>query len=669
MRLKARAGGTLVLLIALTACGGSRAPDADPSRGALTFNKDIAPILFEHCGSCHRLGDPPEPSSSTSTGTVATKADGKSDQWCIAGAPFSLIEYQDVLLHAKQIVSATRNRRMPPWLPEPGYGVFANERRLRSDQIETIERWVAQGAAEGAPADKPPLPHWPRGWQLGEPDMVVTMPEAYTLPATGSDVFRNFVIPLPLPSTRYVRAMEFRTDNPRVLHHASVGVDRTRASRTLDRRDAEPGFSAMPEDEVRNVYGWSPGKAPFLEPADKAWTLEAGSDLVAQLHLLPSGKPEAIQPSIGLFFTDTPPTRAPLVVTLQSKTIDIPAGQPDYTIEDRYVLPADIDVVTVYPHAHYLATDMKAFATLPDGSVTWLLWIKAWDFNWQDTYRYGSPLFLPKGTTLTMRYTYDNSDHNPRNPSHPARRIHWGPQSSDEMGALWLEVLPRRPEDVSLLMRDNAVRAMRTDIGHAEMQVHDRPADPAAHNFLAAKYLQAGRVPDAVTQLGEALRLEPDDAEAHSNLGVALQLQGRIADAARELQTAARLKPADDRVHVNLGNMLQASQHADEAVREYRRAIAINAENADAHFNLAVILGPQGKLDEAVTHLRRALAINPQNATVHRNLGIALSLQGRREEAIAEFREALRLQPGSTDAQQNLEALLGAKSGQAPPSR
>jgi tetratricopeptide (TPR) repeat protein len=660
MRRTAGASAALVCLLALTACQRPRSPEAGRPRGALTFN-DIAPILFEHCGSCHRPGAP-----AASADAAGAKAGGTSDQWCIAGAPFSLIEYRDVLAHARQIESATKRRTMPPWLPEPGYGAFANERRLRPEEIETIARWIEQGAPEGDPAGKPPTPDWASGWQLGEPDLIVKMPQPYTLPATGSDVFRNFVMPLPLASTRYVRAMEFRTDNPRVLHHASVGVDRSRASRKLDRADPEPGFAVMPEDEVRNVFGWSPGKAPFMEPADSAWTLEAGSDLVAQLHMLPSGKPEVIQPSIGLFFSDTPPTHVPLVITLQSKTIDIPAGQQSYTIEDSYVIPSDIDVLSVYPHAHYLAKDMKGWATPPDGSTRWLVWIKAWDFNWQDTYRYASPLFLPKGTTLTMRFTYDNSDGNPRNPNHPAREVRWGPQSSDEMGALWLEVWPRHAEDVRFFMRDNALRAMRADLANAEQRVRNRPDDALARNFLAAKYLQAGRVPDAVAQLGEALRLKPDDAEAHSNLGVAFQLQNRIGDAARELQVAVRLKPDDDRVHFNLGHLLQTSQRPDEAIAEYRRALAINPESADAHFNLALILGPRGKLDEAVMHLRAVLAINPQNANAHRNLGIALGLQGHREQAMAEFREALRIQPELAEARQGLDALLNPNGAKSP---
>ena len=254
--------------------------------------KDIAPILFEHCDPVIVLVSlPRRPASPTAGGQAGTR-----DQWCIAGAPFSLLEYQDVFVHAKQIAAATRRRSMPPWLPEPGYGSFANERRLGADQIDVIDRWVAQGAPQGDPADKPPTPTWPQGWQLGEPDLIVKIPEAYTLRATGSDVFRNFVIPLPLPSTKYVRAMEFRTDNPRVLHHASVGVDRTRASR--DWTGPTRAASWCTRGRVRNVYGWSPGKAPFMELADKAWTLEAG-DPVAQLHMLPPANRKSFSRASG----------------------------------------------------------------------------------------------------------------------------------------------------------------------------------------------------------------------------------------------------------------------------------------------------------------------------------------------------------------------------------
>jgi tetratricopeptide (TPR) repeat protein len=641
----------LTLTLGLVGCQrhGQTSTSVISARSGVTFNKDVAPILFEQCATCHR---PTNPNA------------GKSpeDQWCFAGAPFTLLTYRDARDHATQIAAATARHAMPPWLPEQGAGTFANVRRLRDDQIAILKRWADEGAVEGDAADKPQSPKWPDGWQLGQPDLVVHMPDAYQLQATGSDVFRNFVVPVPLTSTRYVRAIEFRPGNPRSLHHASIGVDRLRVSRKVDREDPEPGFAAMPDDQVESVYGWTPGKAPFMEPADRAWTLERGSDLVMQLHMLPSGAPETIQPSIGLFFSDRPPARSPLPIKLESKTIDIPAGQADYAIDDRYVLPADVDVLSVYPHAHYLAREMKGTATLPDGTVKPLISIRSWDFRWQDQYRYVKPVFLPRGTTIAMHFTYDNSDGNPRNPHHPARRVKWGPQSTDEMGALWLEVLPRRNEDIAALTRDLDERSLRADIAGAEMQVGTSPDDPLAHNFLATKYLQAGRVPDAVAQLMEALRLKPGDAEAHSNLASALLFENRLAEALTHAREAQRLKPDDDRVLFNLGNVLNAAGQVDEAIRDLRRAIELNPENADAHFNLAVIVGPRNRIDEAIAHLRKTIEINPRHAEAHRNLGVALGFQGRLDDAIREVQTALRLRPDSTDAQSQLAALLKAKA-------
>ena len=206
---------------------------------------------------------------------------------------------------------------------------------------------------------------------------------------------------------------------------------------------------------------------------------------------------------------------------------------------------------------------MEGVARLPDGSVKRLITINRWDFRWQDQYRYQTPVFLPKGTTLSMHFTYDNSDRNPRNPQRPPQRVKWGPQSTNEMGALWLEVLPRRQEDVAMLMRDYAERSLRADIAGAEMQVDASPGDALAHNFLATKYLQAGRVEDATAQLELAIRLKPDDAEAHSNLASALQVQGRLPEAVQHAREAVRLKPDDDRVRFNLGNAMSATGNID----------------------------------------------------------------------------------------------------------
>ncbi|HMB79677.1 MAG TPA: cytochrome c, partial [Vicinamibacterales bacterium] len=180
-----------------------------------TFTKDIAPIVWARCASCHRPGEI---------------------------GPFSLITYDDVRRHAAQIALVTARRIMPPWKPVAGKGDFQSERRLTDGELESLQQWIAVGAPEGDAASLPPRPNWNDGWQLGVPDLVVRMPEPYTVRADGTDVFRTFVIPIPVSGPRYVRAIEFHPGNARVVHHANLGVDRTRSSRQLDARDPEPGY-------------------------------------------------------------------------------------------------------------------------------------------------------------------------------------------------------------------------------------------------------------------------------------------------------------------------------------------------------------------------------------------------------------------------------------------
>jgi tetratricopeptide (TPR) repeat protein len=655
-----RAAWMIVFAAALSACTHDKL-DAPRS---VTFNKDIAPILFEHCASCHRPVD-------VTSGPAGPTASG-SDPICVAGAPFSVLDYASVRRRAPAIASAVTRRAMPPWLPAQGHGEFQNERRLRDDQIARIQQWADAGAAEGSPADAPKPPTFADGWQLGTPDLVLTLPEPYVLrPArlrqdSGGqgtrDVFRNFVIPVSIATPRYVRAVEFRADRPQVLHHADVALDPGRVSRVLDRSDPEPGFAAM-DDGVVNVYGWSPGKVPVLEPADNAWTLDPGADLVLLLHMIAGPESQTVQPLIGLFFSDTPPTRTPISVKLESKAVDIPAGEANYVVEDSYVLPADVDVVSIYPHAHYLAKEMRGTATLPDGSEQSLIWIRRWDFRWQDRYRYRSPPFLPKGTRLSMRFTYDNSAANRSNPHRPPQRVRAGPRSTDEMSQLWLEVVPRRPEDTALLNAEFVRRMVRTNLDGAELNVRLDPQSAAARNQLAILYLQVRRVADAQAQLEQALRLDPGHAEVRSNLGTVLQSQGRIAEGTEHLRAAVRLAPKDDRVRFNLGSGLLAAGQGDAAVREFETAVRLNPDNADAHFNLAMILGPRNRLDEAIVHLTRVVELSPRHGDAYRNLALAYALQRKIDLAISAARAAVRLQPDSAEARNQLQQLLAARGG------
>lgn len=605
MREHARRPVALAALATVLACDGPSAPHAPPA-AALTFNRDVAQLIWERCAPCHRPGE---------------------------SAPFSLIEYQDVRSRARQIVTVTKSGLMPPWLPASGYGAFVGERRLKPDEIALIQQWVEQGAQEGDPGTRPSPPDWPQGWRLGRPDLVVELQEAYTLSEKGSDVFRNFVIPIPLDSMRYVRGMEVRPGAANVVHHATILIDRTRASRRLDAEDPLPGYEGMFSEGARNpeshALGWTPGMTPVLEPPEIAWRLDAGSDLVVQLHLIPSGKPEPVRPSVGFYFALSPPSRMPIDFRLGSKTIEIPPGKADYTIQDSFALPVDVDLRSVYPHAHYLATDMKAWAIRPDGRRDWLLWIKRWDFKWQDQYRLATPLRLQKGTVLTMQYTYDNSADNPRNPQNPPAGVVYGPRSADEMGDLWLQLLPANPSDAAVLARAYLEIEQRKNIASAEMMASRHPRDANWLNALGARYIELGRIQEGIARLEDAVRLTPGHAEAHHNLGLGLRQTGRLAEATTHLRRAAVLAPRNDRIHYSLADALMDGSLVDEAIVHFRRAVALNPEAADAHNDLGVALGSRGFNEEAVEHFERALDIRPDYADARKNLDLARELQTR----------------------------------------
>ena len=271
-------------------------------KGSLTFNKDIAPIIFKHCSSCHRPGQ---------------------------AAPFELLAYADVKKRAKQIVDVTQRRIMPPWLPDPSYAHFAGERRLSATELGLLQQWAGEGMAEGARDDLPPRPEWPGGWLLGKPDLEVTMTESYTVPAESPDMYRNFVIPIPLAQARYVRAVDLNPGNFKVVHHAFIKFDQTRESRREDQKDSELGFSGM-STKAKMPEGhfltWQPGRMPGAGSGDLAWLLEPGTDLVLEMHLRASGKPEELRPTVAFYFAQRPPTQQAFKLVLTSLTLDISAG-------------------------------------------------------------------------------------------------------------------------------------------------------------------------------------------------------------------------------------------------------------------------------------------------------------------------------------------------------
>ena len=413
-------------------------------RPAVTFSENIAPIVYQNCLTCHRAGE---------------------------AAPFPLITYEDVKKHAKTIVKVTGSRYMPPWHAAHGYGEFTDERRLTDEQIATIADWVNHGMPEGDASKLPPLPKFAEGWHLGTPDLILQMPAGFDLPASGPDVYRNFVVPTHLTEDKWVRAIEFRPSARKAVHHVLFASDTSGAAAQRDGRDGEPGFRGMGTVGVGGATGatgplggWAVGSTPAFLPDGVALPLPKGSDLILQMHFHLTGKPDTEKSTVGIYFTDKAPERRLWSVQVPAlfgfgAGIDIPPGEKHYTIDDSFTLPVDVRALFVGAHAHYLAREMKASATLPDGTIEPLLWIQDWDFNWQDRYFYKTPVMLPKGTRIDVHLRYDNSDDNPRNPN-PTSPAHvmWGEQSFDEMGSVVLAVQALRSEDEPAMRRALAER-------------------------------------------------------------------------------------------------------------------------------------------------------------------------------------------------------------------
>jgi tetratricopeptide (TPR) repeat protein len=555
----------------------------------VTFNKDIAPIIWRNCTTCHREGQL---------------------------GPFNLLTYEDVRPRALEVARVVKTRAMPPWKPVNGHGDFLGTRRLSDDQIALIARWVAEGSRHGDPADLPPRPSWAPGWQLGQPDLVITMPQPYQLTGTGRDVFRTFVVPIPLDAPRLVRAMEFNPGNFKVVHHANIKIDRTKLSREWDDRDPGPGYDGGGSREAKfpdgQFLGWTPGQSPRVTQPGMAWHIDPGSDLVIELHMMRTGVPELVQASVGLFFTTEPPSHTPYMLRLGRQDIDIAPGRRDYVNVDSYKLPVDVDVLALQPHAHYLAREIRAFATRPDGTTQELIYINDWDFHWQDVYQLSHPLTLPKGSTITMRYTYDNSATNPRNPNKPPQRVTFGQTSAAEMGSLWVQVLPRSAADLETLDRDFSPKVLADDIAGDEKWLEMNPRDARLRAELAAGYFDAGRIDDALAQLREAVTLDPSPLR-HYDVGRVLLVARRFPDAEATFRTALALQPDFVEGLYGLGVALDGQGKLSEAIDAYTRALRLNLDFADAHFNLARVLTTQGHFAEAIAHYEEVVRLRPND--------------------------------------------------------
>jgi thioredoxin-like negative regulator of GroEL/mono/diheme cytochrome c family protein len=616
-------GATTAVLLALavlpraaTPRAANRADDdaaeeAGDARGAqqLTFARGIAPIIYAKCAGCHHSSEP-----GALCGTNA----------------FPLLSYHDVKAHAAAIVAMTRTRAMPPWLPEAGYGEFADAQRLSDEQVKLIAEWVREGAPLGDSAAMPPAPKYSEGWQLGTPDLILEAPRALTIPASGPDVFWNFIFSPGIKTARYVRAIEIRPGSDlSLVHHANIVLD---PARSALKRESTPGagfpgmdleLAGSPLDIPSHFLFWKPGGSPWVEPSGLAWRLDPGTDLVLNAHFMPIGTREEAKPSIGLYFTDEPPKLFPMLIEMQNdEALDIPAGARDFVVSDSFRLPVDADVLGIYPHAHYLGHVLEGYATLPDGSRKWLIRIPDWDPKWQAVYHYREPVFLPKGTAISMRYHFDNSAANPRNPNSPPRRVRGGNQSTDEMAHLWLQLLPR----------GNAGERFEIESALLEHRIAKYRGDFASRLDLGALMLARLDAGGAVPVLEGAVQIDPKQEEARRFLGVALASVGRTP----------------------------------EAIAQFRMALTLDARDEQARYSLARELVKAGKIEQALENFHQVAAGDPKNAQLRVGFGELLLQRGRPAEALEQFNVALAIDPSLKVAQQGREIAMGrARAGSA----
>ena len=395
------------------------------ARAEVTYNRDVAPILQNLCQDCHRPGQV---------------------------APFSLLTYEQARKRAADIASVTESHRMPPWPASTTEGgPFRDARVLSPQEIETLAAWAEAGCPEGDRRDAPAPRTWNSEWALGTPDLVVKMPEPYTLDAEGRDEFRVFVIPSGLTEGKWVAAIDFKPGNPKVVHHILSAFDVTGRARNRDAEDPRAGykvfggFGLIPSG---GLGGWAPGKRPQALPAGVGRYVPAKADILVQIHYHKSGKSETDATAVALYFAKEPVdklVRGGMVtpprdrLTLRPR-LAIPPGDNHYQVTGTWTVPYDAHATAVAPHMHWIGKDFLLTATRPDGTSTTLIKIDDWNFNWQGTYDFITPPALPKGTRLNLLAHFDNSPQNPNNQSRPPVEVHWGEQTTDEMCIAFLQL-------------------------------------------------------------------------------------------------------------------------------------------------------------------------------------------------------------------------------------
>jgi peroxiredoxin len=381
----------------------------------VTFNRDVVPILQKRCQVCHR-----------------------PDQ----SAPFSLLTYDDAVKRAAMLKEVTTQRRMPPWHADARFGHFANDRRMTRDEIDTLTAWVDGGVARGDAKDLPKPIDWPRGWIHGKPDLIISMPEEFEVPADGTLPYKNWYIDTKFTEDKWVRIAEARPGTPSVVHHVVVYI----------LREGERGPIGR-DGNLSILVGWAPGDLGLVCPPDTALRVPKGARLRFEMHYTPIGKAVKDRSSIGITFAPKPPKFEMLLSEFANMSFEVPPYDPHYKAEAAFRFPADARILSFAPHMHWRGKDYRYELIHPNGKRETLLSVPRWDFNWQNVYRFQEPLKVPKGARLHAVAHWDNSTNNLLNPD-PSKSARFGLQTWEEMMVGFVAYVWERPETAAELAKN-----------------------------------------------------------------------------------------------------------------------------------------------------------------------------------------------------------------------
>ena len=386
-----RPAATGVALALVTLVSGSLGTAA-AVQSEVTFTRDVAPILYDSCVSCHRPGEL---------------------------APMALRTYDEVRPWARGIKDKVVSGEMPPWFADARPGHFKNDSRLMQDEIDTIARWVDAGAPRGDPGDLPELPTFVEGWALGEPDLTVTLPEV-TVPAEGNDYYPDLTHTLDLPEKRWIRAIEVRPSNRKVTHHSVIFTSADGAQ-----GGTENGFFDV-------LAVWSVGTNPHEFPEGMGRWVYPGQQWTINAHYHPSGTVETDRTQIGLYFGEGEMEKEVMAALAGTTSFEIPPNAANHEIRSSYIIDQDVSVISYFPHMHVRGLDMDLIANYPNGETQSLINIPKYDFDWQLFYYPETRVSLPAGTRLDIVAHFDNSAANLDNPD-PDKAVGFGLQTTDEM--------------------------------------------------------------------------------------------------------------------------------------------------------------------------------------------------------------------------------------------